>query len=98
MKIIDNIHRLLGDDLKDTLKKGVRLKVAASTFSIFAFDALKAELANIEGLDFISTSPTFIPEGAVDQVKRERREFLFPRPSARSISMARNLKSSSATN
>ena len=79
MKIIDNIHRLLGDDLKDTLKKGARLKVAASTFSIFAFDALKAELATIEGLDFIFTSPTFIPEGAVDQVKRERREFFIPK-------------------
>ena len=52
MKIIDNIHRLLGDDLKETLKKGARLKVAASTFSIFAFDAVKTELANIEGLDF----------------------------------------------
>jgi len=44
MRIIDNIHRLLGDDLKDTLTKGARLKVAASTFSIFAIDALKAEL------------------------------------------------------
>jgi hypothetical protein len=79
MRIIDNIHRLLGDDLKDTLTKGARLKVAASTFSIFAFDALKAELANIDGLDFIFTSPTFIPEGAVDQVKRERREFFIPK-------------------
>ena len=79
MRIIDNIHRLLGDDLKDTLTKGARVKVAASTFSIFAFDALKAELANIDGLDFIFTSPTFIPEGAVDQVKRERREFYIPK-------------------
>ena len=79
MKIIDNIHRLLGDDLKDTLRNGVRLKVAATTFSIFAFDALKAELAGIDGLDFIFTSPTFIPEGAVDQVKRERREFFTPK-------------------
>ena len=79
MKVIDNIHRLLGDDMKETLAKGARLKVAASTFSIFAFDALKAELANIDGLDFIFTSPTFIPEGAVDQVKRERREFFIPK-------------------
>ena len=79
MRIIDNIHRLLGDDLKDSLKKGARLKVAASTFSIFAFDALKVELTDIEGLDFIFTSPTFIPESAVDQVKRERREFFIPK-------------------
>jgi hypothetical protein len=79
MKIIDNINSLLGDDLKDTLKKGTRLKIAASTFSIYAFDALKAELAGVDGLDFIFTSPTFIPEGAVDQVKRERREFFIPK-------------------
>jgi hypothetical protein len=79
MKIIDNIHALLGDDLKDALHKGARLKVAASTFSIFAFDALKTELAHIDGLEFIFTSPTFIPDGAVDQVKREYREFFIPK-------------------
>jgi hypothetical protein len=59
----------LDDDLKATSTKGVRLRVAASTFSIFAFDALKAALANIEGLNFIITSPTVIPESAVDLFK-----------------------------
>ena len=42
MEIIDNINRLLGDDLKQTLKPGARLKVAASCFSIYALEALKA--------------------------------------------------------
>lgn len=34
----------LGDDLKAMLKPGVRLKIAASCFSIYAFEALKTEL------------------------------------------------------
>lgn len=53
MELIDNISRLLGDDLKKTLRPGARLKVAASCFSMYAFEALKAELEKIEELDFI---------------------------------------------
>ena len=34
MEIIDNINRLLGDDLKQTLKPGARLQIAASCFSM----------------------------------------------------------------
>lgn len=79
MKVIDNISNLLGDDLKATMHKGDRLKIAASCFSIFAFEALKAELQNVEGLDFIFTAPTFVPEEATDQVRRERREFFIPK-------------------
>jgi hypothetical protein len=41
MEIIDNINRLLGNDLKQVLKPGSKLKVAASCFSIYAFEALK---------------------------------------------------------
>ncbi|WP_339862490.1 helicase-related protein [Paremcibacter congregatus] len=79
MKIVDNINNLLGDDLKTTLKNGTRLKVAASCFSIYAFEALKAELSKIDKLDFVFTAPTFVPEGATDQVKREQREFFIPK-------------------
>ncbi|WP_428409078.1 helicase-related protein [Hyphococcus sp.] len=79
MKVVDNITHLLGDDLKASLKRGVRLKIAASCFSIYAFEALKSELSKIDGLDFIFTAPTFVPEGVTDQVKRERREFFIPK-------------------
>ena len=41
MEIIDNINLLLGNDLKQVLKPGSKLKVAASCFSIYAFEALK---------------------------------------------------------
>jgi len=79
MEIIDNINRLLGDDLKKTLTPGSKLKIAASSFSIYAFEALKAELEKIESLEFIFTSPTFVPDQVTDKLKKERREFHIPK-------------------
>lgn len=79
MEIIDNINALWGDDLKKTIIKGTRLKIAASCFSIYAFEALKKELEKIESLEFIFTSPTFIPTEATDKIKKEHREFYIPK-------------------
>ncbi len=79
LEIINNTSHKLGDDLKLALKDGDRLKVAASCFSIFAFEALKGELSKLEKLEFIFTAPTFVPEAATDGVKRERREFFIPK-------------------
>jgi hypothetical protein len=79
MELIDNINRLLGDDLKRALKPGARLKVAASSFSMYAFEALKAELELVDGLDFIFTSPTFMAEEVTDKVRKERKEFHIPK-------------------
>ena len=79
MEIIDNINHLLGDNLKQTLKPGSRLKIAASCFSIYAFEALKKELENIELLHFVFTSPTFVPNEVTDKFKKERREFHIPK-------------------
>lgn len=39
MELIDNINRLLGDDLKQALKPDARLKVASSCFSMYSFGA-----------------------------------------------------------
>ncbi|WP_231902534.1 SNF2-related protein [Microbulbifer thermotolerans] len=77
--MIDNINRLLGDDLKDTITPGSRLKIAASCFSIYAFEALKTELSKIECLEFIFTAPTFVPDEVTDRMKKERREFFIPK-------------------
>lgn len=79
MELIDNITRLLGDDLKQTLKPGARLKIAASCFSMYAFEALKAELEKIDELKFIFTSPTFIADEVTDKIRKERREFHIPK-------------------
>ena len=79
MELIDNITRLLGDDLKATLKPRSRLKIAASCFSIYAFEALKAELEKIEELSFIFTSPTFTASEVTDKIRKERKEFHIPK-------------------
>ncbi len=77
--MIDNINRLLGDDLKATVTPGARLKIAASCFSIYAFEALKKELTGVESLQFIFTAPTFVPNEVTDRLKKERREFFIPK-------------------
>jgi hypothetical protein len=79
MDLIDNINRLLGDDIKQSLKPGARLKVAASCFSIYAFEALKTELERIDELSFIFTSPTFVAEDVTDRIRKERKEFHIPK-------------------
>jgi len=79
MQIIDNITQLLGDNLKDTLTKNSKLKIAAATFSIYAYEALKKELEKVESVEFIFTSPTFVPNEAIDNIKKERREFFIPK-------------------
>ena len=79
MDIIDNINSLLGDNLKQTLKPHAKLKIAASCFSIYAYEALKRELEHIDSLEFIFTSPTFIPNEVTDKIKKEQREFHIPK-------------------
>nr|WP_206708651.1 hypothetical protein [Koleobacter methoxysyntrophicus] len=75
MEVINNIGKTLGDDLKKTIDKKARLSIAASCFSIYAYEALKKELAQIEELRFIFTSPTFV----TDKLKKEKREFYIPK-------------------
>ena len=74
MNLIDNINIRLGDDLKDTIKKGSKLSIAASTFSIYSFEALRKELSKIEELRFIFTSPTLIDE----KFEKSIRKFYIP--------------------
>lgn len=78
MRIIDNINELLGDDLKGEIGRGSKLRIAASAFSIFAFEALKSELERIDGLEFIFTSPSFVTAKATDHRPKERRQFFIP--------------------
>ena len=84
MKIIDNINHLLGEDLKSSIKSGARLKIAASCFSIYAYESLKAELSKIESLEFIFTSPTFVPNEVTDKLRKQKREFFIPKASRES--------------
>lgn len=78
MEIINNQNKLLGDDIKREIKNGSKLKITASCFSIYAFNALKEELKKIDELEFIFSSPTFIENKIADKIKKESREFYIP--------------------
>ena len=79
MEIIDNINQLFGDDLKKTIEPNSKLQIAASCFSIYAYEALKAELEQVDSVQFIFTSPTFVPDQVTDKVRKEKREFHIPK-------------------
>jgi Helicase conserved C-terminal domain/SNF2-related domain len=81
LHIIDNVNTLLGDDLKEAIKAKSRIKIAASCFSIYAFEALKNELSKIDALQFIFTAPAFVPADVTDKAQKERREFFIPKAS-----------------
>ncbi|ATY14917.1 helicase [Amycolatopsis sp. AA4] len=85
MKIIDNVNDKLGDDLKIEITPSSKVRIAASTFSIFAFEALRKELKKISELEFIFTSPSFVTAKATDKLRKERRQFFIP-PAARAES------------
>lgn len=76
MNLLDNYNNLLGDDLRKTLQEDCKLSIAASCFSIYAFESLKSELEKIDTLEFIFTAKTFVPNEISDKIKKERREFL----------------------
>lgn len=75
MELIDNINRTLKEDFIKEIGKGSKLSIAASCFSIYAFEELKSQLKNIQELRFIFTSPTFVTEKA----NKQKREFYIPR-------------------
>ena len=78
MKLIDNQTILLGDDLKREIKSGSKLRIAASCFSIYAFNELKRELEGIEELRFIFSSSAFVEGEIAEKFKKEKREFFLP--------------------
>ena len=75
MELINNVNKTLRDDITSQIKTGSRLSIAASCFSIYAFQELKDALKDIKELRFIFTSPTFTTEKA----SKQQREFYIPR-------------------
>ena len=79
MEIIDNVNNLRGDDLNAAISRESKLRMAASTTSICAFEALRDELEKQDPLEFIFTSPTAVAGQATDRFRKERREFVIAR-------------------
>ena len=67
-KQINNTSERLVDDLKSRLFTQSRISIAAASFSIYAFEAMKSELEKVEEVRFIFTSPTFV----ADKTKKEQ--------------------------
>lgn len=74
MQVLDNVNKTVKDDLEKTVSKGDKISIASSCFSIYAYEALKNQLDDVEELRFVFTSPTFLQEKA----PREKREFYIP--------------------
>lgn len=55
-KQFDNVTSHVIDDLKQVLRSGSRVSVAAASFSIYAFEALRKELEQVEEFRFIFTA------------------------------------------
>jgi hypothetical protein len=75
VEIFDNINKIVKTDLEVSIESGSRLSIAAACFSIYAYQALRKQLDDIEELRFIFTSPAFVAEKA----PKEKREFYIPR-------------------
>lgn len=75
MELIDNVNKTLKEDLIAEIKSGSKISIAASCFSIYAYQELKEQLKDIDELRFIFTSPTFVTEKA----SKQKREFYIPR-------------------
>lgn len=74
-KLFNNTTDRAVDDLKASLRAHEKLSVASAAFSIYAFRELKAQLAQIDELRFLFTSPTFaVPEKGA----KESREYFIP--------------------
>ncbi|MBM6942443.1 DEAD/DEAH box helicase family protein [Collinsella intestinalis] len=71
----DNRTNILKDDLIKIVKEGDAVSVAASVFSMYAFNELREQLESLDEFRFIYTEPTFAKERA----KKEQREFYIPR-------------------
>lgn len=67
-KLINNINERVIDDLRVRLSTKSKVSIAAASFSIYAFEALKKELENVEELRFIFTSPLLLLK-----IKQKRR-------------------------
>ena len=78
MQSIDNVNTVLGDDLKAEVRPGSKVRLAASVFSIYAFEALREELESVSELQFVFTDPSFSSASVHGGTRREHRTYFIP--------------------
>ena len=74
-KQFNNITERVIDDLRLKLSNNSQISIAAASFSIYAYEALKEELEKVDCVNFIFTSPTF----NTDKAEKQKREFYIPK-------------------
>ena len=74
-KQFNNITERVIDDLRQALSDDCQVSIAAASFSIYAYEALKEELEKVDCVNFIFTSPTF----NADKAEKQKREFYIPK-------------------
>jgi len=72
-EFIDNVNKTLKSSLKEEIKSGSKISIAAACFSIYAYQELQNELEDIDELRFIFTSPTFIAE----KTRKKKENFIY---------------------
>ncbi len=70
----DNRARIVKDDLVANMAAGDRVAIAASVFSMYAYQELATQLEGIDELRFVFTSQAFTKQ----RPAREKREFYIP--------------------
>ncbi|MBN2281227.1 MAG: hypothetical protein JXQ65_11650 [Candidatus Marinimicrobia bacterium] len=71
IQCFDNRTQKVGDDLKEQIKSGSKIDIAAGLFTIYGYESLKRELNKIEHLRFIFTNPAFIENEKKNKQKKQ---------------------------
>ena len=69
----NNKYGKVADFLRDKIQPGSSLSIVSAYFTIYAFDKLRSELADIKGLRFLFGDPSVI--NAMDPRKKESKSF-----------------------
>lgn len=64
----------VGDDLREVIQPGCKMSVVSAFFTVYAYDALKDELDQIEHMDFLFGEPRFISR--LDPDRTEKKAFI----------------------
>ena len=75
-EFIDNVNKTLKSSLKEEIKSGSKISIAAACFSIYAYQELQNELKNIDELRFIFSFLAFSVMKA-GEVKIKRSSSIF---------------------
>jgi SNF2 family DNA or RNA helicase len=77
----------VADFLRNKIREGSQLSIVSAYFTIYAYDALKTALDQIEHLDFLFGEPSFVSR--LDPSKTEKKSFLVD---AEGLSLANKLQ------